>query len=251
MNKRARIALAGLLAAVVVIGGGLYWYLRDDAPAAVNLETAANAVADTSESSDGEATSEDSASAAPVELPGVWNVDADSGEFDFESATGTFAGFRVQEQLAEIGSATAVGRTGEVSGSIEITGTTLNAATFEVDLTTITTNDRGRDGKVQGALETSAFPTAKFVLTQPVDLGAGAASGAATSVTAVGDLTIHGVTKAVEFPLEAKLVGSTIVVVGSLDLSFADYGVSPPTAPIVLSVEDHGVLEVQVLLVKS
>ena len=62
---------------------------------------------------------------------------------------------------------------------------------------------------------------------------------------AVGDLTIHGTTRPVEIPLEAQLVDGVVVVVGSLDIVFADYGVSVPDAPIVVSAEDHGVIELQ------
>ena len=57
-------------------------------------------------------------------------------------------------------------------------------------------------------------------------------TGAKTAVIATGDLTVHGVTKSVQIPLEAQLTGDTIVVVGSLDVLFSDFGVSAPTAPI-------------------
>ena len=52
-----------------------------------------------------------------------------------------------------------------------------SAATFEVDLTKITTNQSQRDSRVQSALETAEFPTATFTLGAPVPLGADAASG--------------------------------------------------------------------------
>ncbi len=67
-------------------------------------------------------------------------------------------------------------------------------------------------------------------------------------MTATGELTINGVTNQVEIPLEAQLVDGMILVVGSTDIVFADYDVSIPTAPMVLAVEDHGVLEVQLWL---
>ena len=184
-------------------------------------------------------------------VAGTWVVDTETGEFDYESATGTFAGFRIEEELASIGSTTAVGRTGDVAGSMVIDGTTVTEASFEIDLSTITTNESRRDDNVQRALETGQFPTATFTLVEPIELGDAAASGEAVSVTAVGDLTIHGVTQRVEFPLEAQLVQDTVVVVGSLDITFADYGVEVPDAQIVLSVEDHGILELQLLLTKS
>ncbi len=104
---------------------------------------------------------------------------------------------------------------------------------------------------MQSALATSQYPTATFTLTQSVDLGPAAATGASISVTAVGDLTIHGTTKQVEIPLQAQLVNGTAVVVGSIDLTFADYGVAVPTSPVVVSVDDHGTLEFQLLLKRS
>jgi hypothetical protein len=41
------------------------------------------------------------------------------------------------------------------------------------------------------------------------------------------------------------------VVVGSTDLVFSEYGVETPTAPIVVSVEDQGILEMQLLFTKA
>jgi len=248
VSTRLKIVVATVVTLVALIGGGLWWYLDDDAPDEVSLEDAVGQVEDGDED-DGATgtTASDGASA----IEGTWDIDTESGDFDFESATGTFAGFRVDEELAGIGAATAVGRTGDVEGSLTIEGTTVDAAEFEVDLTTITTNESRRDGRVQDALETSQFPRATFALTEPIELGDGAAAGEPVEVTAPGDLTIHGVTRAVEFPLEAQLVDDTVVVVGSLDLTFADYGVEAPTSPIVLGVEDHGVLELQLLLTRA
>ena len=87
---------------------------------------------------------------------------------------------------------------------------------------------------MQGALETDQFPTATFILTEPVSLGAAATTGEAVSVSAVGDLTIHGVTNPVTFALEAQLVGDTIVVVGSTDIVFSDYDVQVPDSQVVV-----------------
>jgi polyisoprenoid-binding protein YceI len=67
-------------------------------------------------------------------------------------------------------------------------------------------------------------------------------------VTATGDLTIHGVTQSVEFPLEAQLVDGTVVLVGSIDQTLSGYDIDPPTAPVVLGIEDEFTLELQFLL---
>ena len=245
MSKTWKIVMVVVVVGVVAVGGGIWWFLRDDAPAKVSLDSAAESVTTTTAGSSG------TTAAGPVSIDGTWTVDTSTGSFDYESATGTFAGFRIEEELSSIGSTTAVGRTGDVSGTATIEGDTLTAATFEVDTTTFTTNAAQRDSRVQSALETGQFPTATFTLTQPVALGADAASGADVAVTAVGDFTLHGVTKSVEVPIQARLVGDTIVLVGSFDITFSDYGVSVPKAPIVLSVADTGTVEMQLLLTRK
>ena len=110
-------------------------------------------------------------------------------------------------------------------------------------MTALTTNNSRRDGPARRALGADQFPSATFVLTAPVDLGDAATTDTKTAVTATGDLTVHGVTKSVPIPLEAQLTGNTIVVVGSLDVVFSDFGTTAPTAPVVLSVDDHGQVE--------
>ncbi len=260
-----------IITAIVVVllgaglGGGIWWFLRDDAPPAATLEdaveslgtttvaeatttaAAADEAATTAASDAASTTAETSttAAASTVAVAGTWTVDTSVGEFSFENSTGTFVGFRVQEELSSIGSTTAVGRTPTVTGEITFDGTTLSAATIEADMTAISTNESRRDDRVQEALETGQFPTATFVLTEPIDLGEAVNTGAAVSVEATGDLTIHGVTTPVTLPLDAQLVDGTIVVVGSLDMALSTYGVEAPTAPIVVSVSDQAQIEFQ------
>ena len=261
MTSRTKVVIAAAVIGVLALGGaGLWWFLRDDAPAEVSLEAAVESAEETGggtttpspDGSDPDGSDPDGSDPdGDAGIAGTWVVDAETGDFDFESATGTFAGFRIQEELASIGSTTAVGRTGDVSGSIAIEGTTLTEATFEVDLTTITTNESRRDDRVQSALDTATFPMATFTLTEPVELGPEAGSGGPVQVTAVGELTIHGVTQPVEVPIEAQLVDGTIALVGSTEITFSDFDVTVPSSPVVLSVEDSGTLEVQLLLIRG
>jgi polyisoprenoid-binding protein YceI len=245
MSSRRKLVIVGLVVVVLLAALGVWWFLlRDDAPDEVSLEDAVDQVDDGDDSSS--STAPDAASG----IEGTWTIDTESGGFDFESATGTFAGFRVQEELSGIGSTTAVGRTGDVAGSFTVDGTTVTEAEFEVDLTTITTNESRRDDRVQDALETGEFPTATFTLTEPLELGEGAADGDAVSIGAVGDLTIHGVTESVEFPMEAQLVDDTVVLVGSIERALSDFDVEAPSSPVVLSVSDDFTLELQLLLTR-
>lgn len=246
--NRAKLIL-GITGAVIVIalGAGLWWFFGRGTPDKVDIDTAAAGVIESS-SSDTNTGGSTGGSTGDGSIDGTWTVDTSQGEFDFNSATGTFAGFRIREELAGIGNTEAVGRTGDVSGSFTIEGTTVTDASITVDLSTIRTDRSMRDRKVQEALSTSQYPEATFTLTTPIELGSDAASGDTIEVTGAGDLNIHGVTQQVSVPLQAKLVNDTVVVVGSVDISFADYDVAVPSSMKVVSVEDHGTVEFQLLL---
>ncbi len=198
-----------------------------------------------------ESTSADEAVDTPAGLAGVWTVEVADSPGDLQGEpTVSFAGFRVDEVLNNIGDFTAVGRTAKVSGSIELSDIALVAATVEVQMGTLATDNSFRDGRIYQALNTSEFPLATFTLVEPVELPAAMADGAALSGSAVGDLTVKGTTNRVTFDLQAQLVGDRIVAVGSSDVVFSDFGVTAPTAPIVVSVEDHGVMEFQLLFTR-
>ena len=186
------------------------------------------------------------------DLDGVWAVQVAESAVDLQGEpVVSFAGFRVDEVLGGgIGDFTAVGRTADVSGSIELSGNVLMAATMEVTMSTLRTDNGSRDGQVRRALNTNEFPLATFTLVEPVELPVSMAEGAPFSGSAHGDLTIKGVTNRAVFDLQAQLVGDTIVAVGSSDVVFSDYGVTAPTAPIVVSVEDHGIMEFQLIFTR-
>ena len=245
MSKKWIIAIVA--AVVVVVAGFGVWYfvIRDDSPAAVSIDRASDALDDAADKSSGS-----SGSSASSSLDGTWTVDDTIGSFsDF---TSSFAGFRVQEELASIGAKTAVGRTPDVTGGMTIDGTTITEASFEVDMTTLTTDSGLRDNAIrQQAIETSRFPTATFTTTAPIELGSIPAEGEEITVDATGELTLHGVTKTVTIPLTAKRQGDVIAVVGSLDIPFSDYSISQPRAAAVLSVDDKGVMEVQLFLTRT
>jgi polyisoprenoid-binding protein YceI len=254
-----RIGIATVFLAIVAAGAFGLWYifLRPSGPAAVGdaslvVPSRAPATSSLGASASAAAPSTTPSSSAPVSggIDGTWNVDTSIGSFsDFSDS---FVGYRVQEQLSGIGGNTAVGRTPAVSGSLTIVGTKITAATIEADLTGLKSDDNRRDGQLsRQGLETSTYPTATFSLSAPIDLGSVPADGTEISVTAAGKLTLHGQTKDVEIPLKAKLSGSTIVVAGSLEIAFADYGMSKPNSFAVLSIADTGTLELQLFFAKA
>jgi polyisoprenoid-binding protein YceI len=239
-----RLAFAVILVGIVAGGGYGLWilFLQPPGPAAVNVSTVP--IPSIAASGSG------SLPTTPASFDGTWKVDTSIGSFS--DSTSSFVGYRVQEQLANIGANTAVGRTPDVSGTLTLQGTTVTVVEVTANLATLKSNDDRRDGQLhRQALETDQFPTATFKLTQPIDLGAAPAEGQAVSVTATGDLTLHGQTKSVQIPLKAKRAGGVIAVSGSLEITFADFGIAKPTSFLVLSVQDHGTLELQLFFTRA
>jgi polyisoprenoid-binding protein YceI len=236
------IVLAAAFLAALAAGAYGIWYLflQGPGPAAISDATLPPVPS----------TAASSSPLASGEISGTWTVDTSIGSFsDF---SGSFVGYRVQEQLANLGANTAVGRTPGVSGTLTIDGTRVTAATITADLTTLQSDDSRRDGQLgRQGIQTNQFPNATFTLTSPIDLGSVPEDGQEITAKAKGQLELHGVKKDVEVPLKARLSGSVIQVSGSLPIVWADYGIQRPSSFIVLSIADEGTMELQLFFTKS
>ena len=130
----------GLAVLAAAAAGTWYLFLRAPAPSAVALgaESAATPTASAAPTESADTATPGAASAAPAAatgLDGTWTVDASIGSFD--DFSGSFVGYRVQEELVGVGAATAVGRTPDVTGSLTLDGSAITEASFEADLTTL------------------------------------------------------------------------------------------------------------------
>ncbi len=228
-----RLLVAGVGAVVILIGGVVVWatLLREDAPAAFEL----------TETDDDRTASGTAGGVAPTEervgLDGTWIV-----------TEGSEAGYRVIEDIGELLDLEAVGRTTEVTGSIEITGSTITNATFEVDVASIRSDDGRRDTRFRDrVMNVSEFPTARLTMTAPVELGSVPAEGEPVSAIVSAQLTLRGTTNPITFPVDAQLSGGQIEIVGIIDVLFSDYGIANPSNPLV-EVRDEGQVEVQLFL---
>ncbi len=253
---RNRTILA-LVAVLALAAGGYLAYdnvLRGDAVAPLALPSASSGVAAATDapSTDPAASTAPAASAATepgteTGIAGSWTV-----------VEGSEAGYRVREQLASLpAESDAVGRTGDVSGSITLVaagdGAQLTEGSLTVDTTTIASDEDRRDNRIrEEGLQTDAFPTATFTVTAPIDIPAAAIAGTATDITLVGDLTLHGVTTSVEIPAQAQLVDGQVQVAGSLTFPLADFDiVAPNVGGFIVSIADEGALEFLVLFAKA
>lgn len=245
MNKKW--LLAGGVGIAVAVFAIWFVFLRGDAPDEVDVDAAnAQLDEDLAEADDGTTTP-----GFDGDVNGEWIIDDEVGDFDFETASGSFAGFRVDEELT-VGSVVAVGRSGDISGSLTIEGGRLVAAEVTVDMTTIVSNDSRRENAIRRAVGASTNPTATFVLGDPVDLPAGLADGGSVSIEAAGSLTVNGVTNPATFTIDALVRDDGLgVVTGSTAIVFEDFDVTPPSAPIVVSIADNGIVEFQLVVARG
>ena len=252
-KPKRHVAIVGLavLALLIAAAGAWYFLIREVAPVEVDSVEAAAA----RNGATAEAGAQATETFAADDISGIWNVDNSIGQFNDGCLTdvcaSTFAGFRIDEVLSGIGDKTVVGRTPGVEGQIIVDGTTVMGGEFIVDMAGLITDSSARTGAIRNqAIETGAFPTATFELTSSLDFGEIPGGGERVTVTAAGNLTVHGVTQPVEMPLTAELQNGVIVVFGQLELALADYGIDTPSAPIVVSVDDSAVLELQLFLTR-
>jgi len=188
-------------------------------------------------------------SGSPGASPGAWPA---AGTWTI--AGGSVAGYRVREQLASLPAPSeAVGRTSSVTGTMTIgqaaAGFSVTAASFTVDVRTLTSDQARRDQRIhQIGLESDRFPTATFRLNGALPLPADAATGRSIDLQASGELTIHGTARTVTIPISARLSSAQIEAAGSITFPFRDFGMVAPSIAGFVSVQDTATMEFHLFL---
>ena len=229
-RRRRRVIFGAIGVAVVVVVVaflGPYVYIHFiEGPAPSKLELPKTPTTTSS-------TTAGSATSTPSSLDGTWNVGA-----------GSMAGYRVQEVLLGQ-SATAVGRTSKIWGSLTIAGSTVTKGTFIVNMASVVSDQSQRNARFEGPImDVSQYPTATLSLTSPIDLGAIPADGVVARYSAVGALDMHGVKKSVTFPVSAERVGNEIDVLADIPIPFSEWNIANPSVGGFVTTASSGTLEV-------
>ena len=117
---------------------------------------------------------------------------------------------------------------------------------------TLVSDQSFRDGALRSrGLETDTYPFAIFTLTEPIPIDALPTAETSISVTVQGTLNLHGVTNPVSIALDGQYVEGLVVVVGSTEIELADYDIEKPTGFRVLSIDDVGIMEFQLVLERA
>jgi polyisoprenoid-binding protein YceI len=232
--RRWPLWLAGAAVAVVVLAvGGTFLYIHvisGPTPAPLSLKPAPKS----------------SGASAPAGEPAATSVAG-----TWKTAAGSVVGYRVKEVLFGQNHV-AVGRTSAITGHITISGTTVTAAGFTVQMATIKSDESERDVQFRGRImDTAAYPTGTLTLTRPITLGTVPAAGVVKTYRATADLTLHGQTRPVTFPLSAEHTASGIEVSGSIPILFATWDIPNPSFTGFVTTQNHGVLEFLLKLARS
>lgn len=231
-----KIVIAVVALVVLVLGGSLlYAKVINKAPAKLSND---DLVAALDAPVDGSTSGTSTPGRSPNDVTGVWHAVSTS-----------IVRYRVHETINGIGS-TAVGGTNKVGGSITIDGANVRAAGFTVDMTSVSSDQSRRDSQFRGrVMDVNSFPTAQFIISQPIDLGAIPADGAGVRKTATGQLTLRGSTKPVTFEVLAMRKNGKIGIFGTIPVTFADYGIPNPSFATVKT-DNHGELEFILVLAR-
>ena len=161
-------------------------------------------------------------------------------------------GYRIGEELANIGTATAVGRTSDIVATLEFDGVTITAVTIEADLRTLKSDEGFRDSALRTrGIESDTYPFATFVLLEPIPIDALPVGDEIINVTVNGTLDLHGVTNPVSIALQGQYVDGLVVVAGSTEIVLTDYDIEAPTGFRVLSIEEAGIMEFELVFERS
>lgn len=242
-----------LIAIVAVLGLGvavMVWWMGGDEPDAVDAGRAIDQERTPDTDAEGEDADEpDTPPTASDDLTGTWVVDT-SRPFDRAQGLGTFVGYRVEEELANIGANIAIGRSPDVDGRVVFDGTRIVEAEVTADLTRLESDDNRRDNRVASMLGEGA--SARFVLDDTIDPAEVPRVGEVIELTASGRLAIGEVERDIDVDLQAVIgEGGGLVVTGSTVILLDDFDVEVPSAGIVLSSSDEATLEWQLFLRRS
>ena len=154
-------------------------------------------------------------------LNGTWTV-AQPSEVQYRVAEILFG----QRHIAVV-------TTSKVRGSLTVEGATVTSAHFSVDMASVRSGVAGRDSQFSGwIMDTTEYPKGYFSLVKAIDLGKVPKERHIIDLSAVGKLTLRGVSRTVTFPLRAERYGNGIDANGALTIRFRLWGIPNPSFAI-------------------
>ena len=139
----------------------------------------------------------------------------------------------------------AIGKTKAVSGTFEFRLSphpTGRVVTLTVDLRTLQSDAPPRDERAKQWLGVGTYPYAEFRSTNVQDIPARYRDGEDVHFKLIGDLTLHGVTRATTFDVQGRLQGDTAVGRATTTIALKDFGIAVGSLLGLITIDDHATL---------
>ena len=188
------------------------------------------------------------ATATPIPPTTLATVRQTSGVRLVVDPSASRASYHAHEQLVgRTLPSEAVGTSSAVSGTIVLSpdgAIMADQSQITVDVSKLASDESRRDNFIKGnTLQTTKYPTAVFVPRQASGLPNPIPSSGSATFQLTGDLTVHGVTNPVTWTVAAQFDGAGVSGDATTQVKISDFGMTPPKAGPVLSIEDGMTLE--------
>lgn len=151
--------------------------------------------------------------------------------------------------------ATAVGKTSEITGELEIdlrNPSNISFGEFVVNIQTLRSDSSRRDSAIQNRwLESAKFPLARFNVREVKDFPQNPKENETIKFQIIGELTIRETTRPVTWDVSAMLKGDQILGKATTFIYMADWGIEPPSIAGVLTVKDGVTLNLEFTFLKQ
>ncbi len=169
---------------------------------------------------------------------------------------GNVARYRIRERLVgkELDN-DAVGESAKVTGTIVLDNSgkiVPGLSGFTVDMDALTSDQARRDNFVRRRiLMTDTFPSTSFRVTEVKGLPSTLPTAGTAQFQLVGDLTVKGVTRPTTWNVKATVTGDRLTGTAATTFTFAEFQLTQPRVPILLSVVDTIALEYDFAMKKA
>ncbi len=186
-----------------------------------------------------------SGSAAAPATPAPASPAAAAGPLHFAVNPQSQAAYTVHEKLTRLPAPSdAIGKTNAVTGNFYLQpgkGLAPNPpSVLIVDLSTLTSDAAPRDRFIkQNVLQVAQFPNATFTIASIDGFPTSYKEGDQVNVSITGTMNIHGVDRTLTWTGQAQEAGGKLEAVVSTDFQMQDFGMQPPSVPVVQSVDSH------------
>lgn len=241
--KKKGIIWASVIAGVIVIGAGGYALMNDYLGNNVEIESVMSPSVESNTNASGETGSGEGVTtdaAVPAdELNGAWSIS--SGSKVYWSVTTS------KETVNFINEA--------VSGSwtVDLNDTSKMSGEGLLDMTALDSGNDQRDNHVkdrEDLLAVAQYPQATFTARAITPQSTEFTEGTSVPLTIEGVLTVKGVEKAVTFDSNAMYRDGQLLLSGTTQVTFGDFGMTSPHT-VVLEAENDLSVQLELILVQA